>query len=271
MRDRIKSFEINHSNFICLFCFIAYGMLSLAFSIIISFFSSETGFNLWQFMYMVICVGISLGLLWLFGKENILKSQSSSLLKGLIVGGYIIIISVMYLIENVQYGMVELYSIKSIYKIIIFMLILVATAISEEVIFRGIILNIWKEHFKNKFNGLYLSIFLTSLLNGFLYMLDIIAGVSVNSAIYLLFNQFSFAIIISAVYLRTNNIWSVIILNAFYRICGSFFNGFFDTNYNLIIDLNSRGLQNISSLFYWFITNLIVTIFILRKSKRNML
>ena len=84
---------------------------------------------------------------------------------------------------------------------------------AEEVYFRGIICNAWKEKEKT-------AIIVSAVLFGLCHILNVMGGAEITATLLQIVFAFVYGIIMAYVILRTKSIWPCILLHAFHDFCG---------------------------------------------------
>jgi membrane protease YdiL (CAAX protease family) len=135
------------------------------------------------------------------------------LIKGLLLGWLMIVMSFL----NVNYFILKEYGITMppVTKMITFTLWMLMIGVFEEVLIRGIILNNMIKKWGGTKKGIYLAVFMSSLLFGIAHLVNLIESpglviVTLAQVVYAFFIGVFFA----SVYLRSKNIWVVIIYHA---------------------------------------------------------
>lgn len=96
--------------------------------------------------------------------------------------------------------------------------------VSEEILFRGILISHLMKFFRNS-KGIYGILIFSALLFGLVHITNAFVGAPLDTSIFQAFYTFAMGIIMGALYLRTGNIWVPMIIHSLVDIIGiSFFN-----------------------------------------------
>jgi membrane protease YdiL (CAAX protease family) len=212
------------------------------------------------------CAGIifSLGIIYLMGIKYIFKEKSKGILKGLYIGGFLIIMSLFAILGN----LVNVLNTKKVLQllplpqIIIFIITMIAIGIAEEFIFRGIILNLFIDKFDKTKKGIYISITLSSIIFGAAHVTNVFSGISIKSALIQACLVSMLGALLAAIYLRSRNIWVVVIIHAFNDFSALIGSGLFGIG-SIVTQVNSYGYIKLIGLVIYLIPILIL----LRKKK----
>ena len=199
------------------------------------------------------------------GKKDTLKRKTHGFGKGLIVGGFLTVISGLSILgfflnednmKNMTLGE----------NIIFFSLEMILVGIAEEFVFRGAIQNTLYDYFgKGTRKGIYKSIIFTGLIFGIMHIANIISGASISGSVVQAINAFAVGCYFSAIYYRSDNIWSVVVLHAMLD-----FNGLKEEvllgQGSTIDTISSYGTIG-GAIIFNVALYLGLTVFILRKSK----
>ena len=90
----------------------------------------------------------------------------------------------------------------------------IAAPLVEELIFRGVILNLFLERFSKTKRGILWAVILSGVLFGAVHLTNISQGVTVTSAMIQAINGAFLGVIFGAVYARSGNIWLVMTFHA---------------------------------------------------------
>ncbi|MDR3598751.1 MAG: type II CAAX endopeptidase family protein [Clostridium sp.] len=212
------------------------------------------------------CAGIifSLGIIYLMGINYIFKERSKGILKGLYIGGFLIVMSIFAILGN----LVNVLNTKKdlqllpLPQIIIFIVTMIAIGVGEEFIFRGIILNLFIDKFDKTKKGIYISIALSSIIFGAAHVTNAFSGISIKSALIQAGLVSMLGALLAAIYLRSRNIWVVVIIHAFNDFSALIGSGLFGIG-SIVTQVNSYGYIKLIGLVVYLIPILIL----LRKKK----
>lgn len=85
--------------------------------------------------------------------------------------------------------------------------------ISEELIFRGLLISYFMKRFKSS-NGIYFIILFSALSFGLTHLANAFVGAPLDYTIFQAFGTIGLGVILAAIYLRTGNIWIPILIHA---------------------------------------------------------
>jgi membrane protease YdiL (CAAX protease family) len=154
-------------------------------------------------------------------KFNYLGFRAGNLLKGLLYGLPIIL-------GNIYTFILSYFNIRNsklitpwAYRIISFIFQMLSIGLLEEILCRGIILNILRNKLKNRKNGTLLAIIISSLIFGFAHLMNLINR---PELLWGIISQIFYSIIIgicyAIIYIKFNNIIVVIILHSLFNGIG---------------------------------------------------
>ena len=100
---------------------------------------------------------------------------------------------------------------------------------TEELIFRGVILNLFLERFSKTKRGILWAVILSGVFFGAVHLTNISQGVTVTSAMIRAINGAFLGVIFGAVYARSGNIWLVMTFHALVDFASLMGSGIFGT------------------------------------------
>ncbi len=264
MKDKIDCLKEKHPFILCILIPVVYLISLKGTGWIVSFQITSNGYGL---KLIVECVGIivSLIIMNLVRKKYILKEKGIGILKGLFVGGFLVVICLLGVISsltNVLHNGKANQLLPLPPQIVIFITTMAGVGISEEIIFRGTILNLLIDKFDKTPKGIYASIIISSIIFGTAHITNIFSGASVKSAFIQAVGATVLGALLATIYLRTRNIWVVVILHAFMDFSCLIGSGFFGIN-SIVSEINSYSYVK----FIGFIIYLIPILVLLRKEK----
>ena len=256
----------------CLILVIVYGIMKLGLNPILEMipFLKENIF-IKDLINGIIMSTILILYLFHYKKTGILKLKGKQLIKGLIIVLPLILIFVINIIVNFNTCIEDGLELIPISKIIINALsIIIGAAFTEEVLFRGIILNKILDFFgRNSIKNVFISIIIVSGLFGLVHLSNVFQGADIGSSLFMATVSVFTGIAFAAIYIRSKSIWPGIIIHSLMDIMGGVESIFFDSGIMM-----NRGVdfQNISSIIVIIVLNLVFllyALFILRKKKSN--
>lgn len=157
----------------------------------------------------ILIVLLALGYIGVFAK------MGEGLLTGFYIGGFMTayciyeIIGQFYLQSMSGDGQVQ-----PAVQIFLFAIAMFLIGFNEELVFRGIILNLFLDKFGNSKKGIVTATVLSSVIFGAVHLTNIFSGVSVASALVQAIQAAVLGGLLAAIYLRSGNIWIVIVAHA---------------------------------------------------------
>ena len=144
------------------------------------------------------------------------------------------------------------------------LLTMIGIGIREEILYRGIIVNILSLKYAKTTKGLWLTTIVSSLLFGFVHMFNMFAGVSLGSAFVQSLGATGLGIAFSAIYLRGGNIWFMALTHAIIDFVGLFESTFVVGEISEVDQMNN--LSTISPIVQ-VLAGVIIAFILFRKSK----
>lgn len=263
MRDKINFLKEQHTFILSLLIAIVFLVVLKSFGVIAVSLIKSKGYLA---QLVAECAGIifSLGIIYLMGMNYIFKERSKGILKGLYIGGFLIIISLFTIIHNLESALntKKVLQLLPLSQIIIFIITMIALGIAEEFIFRGIILNLFIDKFDKTKKGIYISIALSSIIFGVAHVTNVFYGVSLESSLIQAAGASMLGALFAAIYLRSRNIWVVVIIHALNDFSALIGSGLFGIG-SIVTQVNSYGYIKLIGLIIYLIPILIL----LRKKK----
>ncbi len=186
--------------------------------------------NYWyqRLLIQTVSALLSVGWLFLFRKQFVLRE------KGKPFRSYWIPV-LCVLLYCVTVTLRQFFSQKGVLRpvpeIIAFCLTILLVGVSEELLHRGVILNILTAAFGTKtFAGAVISCFICGTLFGLIHFFNVFSGIALNAVIVQVIGATGAGWLLSAVYLRSRNIRLMILLHAFVDFGSMFVQGFFAGN-----------------------------------------
>lgn len=200
----------------------------------------------------------------IFGYTGILKEKSVGTVKTVFTGGFFVGYVLLQLVAQlyVQAMQNNTSHMEPLITIIFFVSTMLLIGWTEEILFRGVILNMFLDAFPKTKGGILGAVVLNGVMFGGLHMTNYFSGVDLESAAVQSITAGILGIIFAAVYARTRSIWFVIFAHAavdFVALLGS---GIFGagTEIDSIDNMSWMNLISVPIL-------LIPAIVLLRKSK----
>jgi membrane protease YdiL (CAAX protease family) len=181
---------------------------------------------------VIVLVGI-----WLFGYLDKLGFRRINTLKGLQYTAIVLLGSLYSLILSIVYvKRYELY-IPGIYRIVSIIFQMLGAGFFEEILFRGILLNIIIYKFRKKNKGIYYAVIITSILFGLSHLINLINRPHIlNGIISQVIYSTIMGMVYSIVYIHYKNIFPIIITHTLFNLMSIFPFIFLRVNYWMITD-----------------------------------
>lgn len=257
MRDKIKNW--NTAVVIILAAVIAAGFLIVM--DVAAFFSScfvvLPGYGMTVVSELTASVYILI-LLLIFGYIGILGKTGEGFLTGFYIGGFMTayciyeIIAQFYIQRMSQEGWVQSFGF-----VFLFVLAMFLIGFNEELVFRGIILNLFLDKFGNSKKGIVTATVLSSVIFGAVHLTNIFSGVSVGSAVVQAIQAAILGGLLAAIYLRSGNIWIVIIVHALTDFASMLSSGIYGMG-NAVDSINQLSWLNFVTVPIFLIPTLVL-------------
>ena len=154
-------------------------------------------------------------LLCLFGYLGVLGEKGKGFIHGLYIGGFLTGYCCLELAAQLYVQMMTPDAkVVSVLEILFFAATMFLIGWTEELIFRGVILNLFLERFSKTKRGILWAVILSGVLFGAVHLTNISQGVTVTSAMIQAINGAFLGVIFGAVYARSGNIWLVMTFHA---------------------------------------------------------
>ena len=223
-----------------------------------------------DYIYEVICMLWPIALVWacgymdIFGRRGLRRAFMAGLLLFLLYG--------INLAVEIQKAIFEpKMPLLPMPELMLSLLMLLGIGIREEVIYRGIVVNLFAEkHFDSRKGLLYTAVS-SSFFFGIIHLGNLLAGIRIESVLVQVLVAWAMGMVDCAIYLRSGSIWGMVILHML--VDGfSMFDGFFYQSAAVAADaagsgasevINSLGLINLIPIV-WSIP---LALFLLRGKK----
>lgn len=181
-------------------------------------------------------------LLLVFGYGRIVKEKGVGFVKGFYVAGFFLgYVGLEVMAMSMMMAIKKGGAIQPALYILFFVLTMFFIGWAEEIVFRGVILNLLLERFSNSRGGIIVATVISSVMFGALHLNNYFAGVKLESALVQAVQAMALGLVFSAVYVRTGNIWIGIIMHAAVDFVGLMSSGIFG------IGTEIDGINNISA------------------------
>ncbi len=184
-------------------------------------------------------------LLAVFGYLDIIKEKGIGFGKSFYTGGFFIGYFVYALVAQLIVNILNSDSaVESFPAILTFVITMFLVGAAEELLFRGLILNLLLDRFSNTRRGILLAVLFDGLIFGCAHFGNLSAGVHFTSILIQVISAGLLGTIFAIVYARTGNIWFVILAHAAVDFAALLGGGIFG-NGDLIDALGSYSAKNL--------------------------
>lgn len=193
-----------------------------------------SGVSAFQKGYTLQCVAeivaaiYTLGMLFLFEYGRELKKKGTGFLKGFYIGGFMVGYCFFAAVAMLYVQRLEPETeLQPVGMIFIYILTMFLVGLNEEVIVRGVVLNLLLDRFTNSKKGILAAVIISSLIFGCAHIPNVFAGVPIESALIQASQATLLGILFAAIYLRSGSIWICIIVHAGTDFAGLLSSGIF--------------------------------------------
>lgn len=107
--------------------------------------------------------------------------------------------------------------------LILYFILFLSVGLVEEILLRGIVLNVLLQKWGTSHRGVYRAVFVSSLIFGMLHILNLLTGrYELLPTLTQIGFAFFFGVFFGACFIRTKAIWPLIVMHAFFDMCGNF-------------------------------------------------
>lgn len=200
---------------------------------------------------------IVLIILLLFNNSYVFTKRKEKTITGILLAFPVVVFSIISLINSIGY--IDKFSTNTFINILIYSIFV---GITEEFLFRGWIQNEFIERFSNNKETIIKSIIFSSLIFGFVHVINILNNQSFLETLFQIANACSLGFLLGCIYYRTKNIWSLVFLHAFYdfALILSEMNVIKDCTYTMPNFSTSivNSITNILMIIIWLTTAIII-------------
>lgn len=210
----------------------------------------------------IICAIFAILIMGYLHRQSVLKGTLESFWKGIATGGflgvYLLLMIILFFISDFSAGQLIESS-----RALVFIFSMFLTGFSEEIIFRGVILNTLRESFKKESRTtIYKVVIFSSLIFAVMHLSNIFSGVPFSAAVIQMAGAFGVGCYFAAIYMRCNTIWVTIVYHAmmnFVSLMGTELMGEGDA----VSTISGYGPERLMGLILY----LGLTVYLLRKTK----
>jgi membrane protease YdiL (CAAX protease family) len=209
-------------------------------------------------------VAVAAGLLAATGRWSLVRRRGCGLLRGLKVGAYPLVLISIAMLSNILFLLYagDLYTLRAPWRILLFLLAMLAVGVAEEWLFRAVIAETLLEHFGADGAGVWKATVISGLLFGAAHLVNL-SGSALTGVLVQCVLAFALGMLFSAIYYRTGNIRVTIFLHVYTNLVGLLLSGLYDGG-SFSDVVSSYGVQNLFSALLYFIP----VLFLLRGKKR---
>lgn len=187
----------------------------------------QSGYTM-QCIAEIIAAVYTLAMLFLFGYGRTLRERGEGFVKGFYVGGFmtgycLFAATAMLYVQCMS----EQSQVQPIGMILIYVLTMFLVGLNEEVIVRGVVLNLLLDRFSDTKKGVLGAVLISSLIFGCAHIPNVLAGVPLSSALIQSLQATLLGVLFAAIYLRSGNLWICIIAHAGTDFAGLLASGVF--------------------------------------------
>lgn len=160
----------------------------------------------------------------ILGLRKKIGLQRHGFVYGLLIGSLMLVYSIIYFVLNTATYGVQNFIVPDAVDMLLVALMMISVALFEELLFRGLLLNTFLNHFAATKQKMLLCVVVSSVLFGSSHFINLIVRpelfvLTLCQAIYTIFAGVFFA----AVYLKSKNLWVVIFYHALFDIASTVF------------------------------------------------
>ncbi len=148
------------------------------------------------------------------GYHKILQEKGEGFLRGFYIGGFMTAYCIYEVFGQFYLQRMAKAEAQPFFYILMFIAAVFLIGVNEEIVFRGIILNLFLDKFGNSKKGILTSTILSGVIFGAVHLTNIFSGVSVGSATIQAVEAALLGILFAQIYLRSGNIWITVIFHA---------------------------------------------------------
>lgn len=182
--------------------------------------------------------------LLLFGYLRVLRERGKGFVKGLYIGGFLTGYCCLELAAQLYVQMMRTdVKVAPVSEIIFFVITMFLIGWTEELVFRGVILNLFLDRFSKTKRGILSAVILSGVLFGTAHLTNIFKGVTVSGAVVQAIVAVFLGVLIGAVYARSRNIWLVMMFHALVDFASLMGSGIFNEG-TTVEQINQMSIIN---------------------------
>ena len=186
-----------------------------------------SGYGQQMFCELAAVIYVMLMLL-ILGYQKVLTNRGEGFLKGFYIGGFMTAYCIYEIIAQFYLQRIGADAVvEPVGEILVFVITMFLIGFNEEMVFRGMLLNLFLDKFGNSKKGILTSVIASGVIFGSVHLTNIFSGVSVGSAIIQAIEAALLGILFAEIYLRSGNIWITVIAHALTDFASMFSSGIF--------------------------------------------
>lgn len=258
---KIQNFALKHTIIYCILVetVVLGGMMAVG--MLFRFIFRNSGVDYYVLMALQEAAGalIALAALKISGCGNILKERGIGLGRGLLVGGYFLVIGVYSAVVYMLTYEGER-TLRPWYLILVFMICMILVGITEEFLCRGVLAELLRRHFGATPEGVWKAVIISGILFGAAHLTNLLGAEPVGVLVQCV-SASLMGMAFAAIYFRSGCIWVTVVLHAFVDFCGLITSGLYAGSIEEVIS-GYTPMQLIGTVPY-----VIVVLVVLRKKK----
>lgn len=218
--------------------------------------------------YLIMII-LLISYLYFTKKLKLIKFEKKNFFKGLLIGLPLIIISIINFINTYSSTIKEGYEFLPTIKIVIFiMAILIGTGFTEEMLFRGIILNeLFDVYGRDTKKNVIVSIIISSVLFGSIHLLNSFIT-DFNTAFYQSLQVIGMGLVYAAIYSRCRSIFSVMFIHGFLDVCNNVKSGLFGLE-KMLVSIDTSHGKGLVAVIMFYCIYIPIFLYLMRNKKSN--
>lgn len=258
--DQLRTFARKHTLAYCIGVEIVFLAVLTGIGYLLGSIAGDGSYYVLLLIQEAVGAALAYGLLWASGLLPVLNNRGAGFGKGLLVGLYLIVVSLYSIVFfNLTYEGERM--LQPWYLIAAFVACMACVGIAEEFVFRGVIATLFLKKFGTKRTGVWKAVVVSGVLFGIAHVSNILEG-SLEGVLVQAVIASVLGMLLAAIYFRTGCIWVTVFLHALIDVAAGITTGLYG-NETLMDTVSSYSLVNLVSC----VPYLIVLLVLLRKKK----
>lgn len=258
--DQIRQFARKHTLVYCIAVEVVFLAVLTGIGYLLGTVAGECDYYVLLLIQEAIGAVLAYGVLKVSGLQPVLKNRGAGFGKGLLVGLYLVVISVYSIVFfNLTYEGERI--LQPWYLIAAFIACMACVGITEEFVFRGVIATLFLKKFGTEKRGVWKAVAVSGVLFGLAHVSNILEGSLVGVLVQVVIASM-LGMLLAAIYFRTGCIWVTVFLHALIDVAAGITTGLYG-NETLMDTISSYSPVNLISC----VPYLIVLLVLLRKKK----